>query len=96
MKLKELEIIVSNKLNFPLYNSIDSALNGVQVGDLGSNITKVALMVDASLEGFKQAKKCGADMLFVHHGLFWSRQIPITNSHYNRIKYLIENNLSLT
>lgn len=95
MILKELERELLQKLNAGDFSSIDSSMNGVQVGDKKQEIKRVALMVDASLEGFKHAKKHNADLILTHHGLFWGSPIPVTDSHYARIKYLIENNLSL-
>jgi putative NIF3 family GTP cyclohydrolase 1 type 2 len=31
----------------------------------------------------------------VHHGLYWGRPIPITDQFYDRVKYLIEEDLVL-
>ncbi|MGL1893107.1 MAG: Nif3-like dinuclear metal center hexameric protein [Spirochaetaceae bacterium] len=95
MKLCDLEYSLTKKLDMEPYNSTDPSLNGVQVGDLEMDIKKVALMVDASLEGFKQAKKQGADLILCHHGLFWGKPLAIKGNHYTRVKYLIENKLAL-
>ena len=37
----------------------------------------------------------GADLLIVHHGLFWGQPLPITGMHGRRVRYLLEHNLSL-
>lgn len=95
MKLIELEEIISKKLDLDLFKSSDSSLNGVQVGDYNQDINKIALLVDASLEGFKLAKKAGADLILCHHGLFWGKPLAIKGAHYKRVKFLIENNISL-
>ncbi len=95
MKLQKLEKELYKKLNCELFSSSDPSLNGVQVGDLDKSIKRVALMVDASLEGFKQAKRQNADLIFSHHGLFWGKPLAIKGSHYKRVKYLIENDLAL-
>lgn len=95
MTLKELEQIISDKLDYALFNSSDIGINGVQVGDLTQEIGKIALMVDSSLEGFKQAKQNGCNLILVHHGLFWGRPIPIKGDHYKRVKFLMDNNISL-
>jgi dinuclear metal center YbgI/SA1388 family protein len=34
-------------------------------------------------------------MLFVHHGLFWGSSVALTDRLYQRIRYLIENDLAL-
>lgn len=95
MKLKDLEKAVWNKLNSDIFAPSDISINGVQVGDLNSNIKKIALMVDSSLAGFKLAQKHGADLILVHHGLFWGRPIAIKGDHYTRVKYLMDNNIAL-
>lgn len=95
MTLKELEQIVSDKLEYSLFSSSDIGINGVQVGDLNQPIGKIALMVDSSLEGFKQAKQNGCNLILVHHGLFWGRPLAIKGDHYKRVKYLLDNGISL-
>ncbi len=75
--------------------SSDPSLNGVQVGNLDQEINKIALTVDASLEGFKQAQKLGVDMIFSHHGLFWGRPLAIKGDHYKRVEFLIQNSIAL-
>ncbi len=95
MKLKELETLLYTKLNLETFTSSDSSMNGVQVGDFNKDIKRIALMVDASLEGFKQAKRQNVDLILVHHGLFWGRPKSITGAHFNRVKFLIENDIAL-
>jgi dinuclear metal center YbgI/SA1388 family protein len=73
----------------------DSSLNGIQVDREGTEILRVAFAVDASLESFRRAVEWGGDMLFVHHGLSWGKPLALRGGHYHRLKYLIENNLSL-
>jgi dinuclear metal center YbgI/SA1388 family protein len=75
--------------------SLDSSLNGLQVGNTDAEIQKVAFAVDACLESFERAVDAGADLLFVHHGLFWGRDIRVIKSHYRRIEYLLQNHCAL-
>ncbi len=72
----------------------DISLNGLQV-EGADEVQKVAVAVDSSQSTFEQAADMGADMLIVHHGLFWGRQIPITGIHKKRVKYLLEKDISL-
>ncbi|MBN2617704.1 MAG: Nif3-like dinuclear metal center hexameric protein [Spirochaetales bacterium] len=95
MNLETLNKSISDKLQINLYKNSDPALNGVQVGDMKQEIKKIGLMVDASMEGFKVAAKEGVDMILCHHGFFWGKPLAITNTHYKRVKFLIENNISL-
>ncbi len=95
MKLKDLASLLDNKLEISNFSPVDSSLNGVQVGDLNRDIKKIALMVDASMEGFIQAQKHNVDLILTHHGLFWGKPLAITGQHFNRIKFLIENSIAL-
>lgn len=72
----------------------DPSLNGLQV-EGSDDVTKVAFAVDASLNTFEQAAEIGADMLIVHHGLFWGKPVAITGMHKARVQYLLNKNISL-
>ncbi len=95
MKLSEFVQRLSDVLAIEGFAAADMSLNGLQVGDCDSEVRKVAFAVDASLATIKEAAKQGADVLFVHHGLFWGRPIAITGRHYARVKTLLDNNLAL-
>ncbi len=72
----------------------DPSLNGLQV-EGQPEVNKVAVAVDSSLTTFEQAAEVGADLLVVHHGLFWGEPLSVTGMHGRRVKYLLEHNLSL-
>jgi len=72
----------------------DGAVNGLQVENQGS-VTHIAATVDASLATIKLAVAAKADLLIVHHGLFWSKTHPWTGKRYEMIKYLVDNNLAV-
>ena len=72
----------------------DGAVNGLQVENSGS-VTRIAATVDASLATVKLAIAAGADLLIVHHGLFWSKTHPWTGKRRELLKLLIENNLAV-
>lgn len=72
----------------------DGAFNGLQVENSGS-ITRIACAVDASLFEIEAAENMGADILIVHHGLFWSKPYPFTGAAYNRIKKLVEGDIAV-
>lgn len=95
MRLSEFVERLSELLAIGNYAGADMSLNGLQVGDADSEIRKVAFAVDASLATIEEAVKQGADVLFVHHGLFWGRPIAITGRHYARVKTLLDNNMAL-
>lgn len=64
------------------------AVNGLQVENEGA-IQRVAVAVDASLETIKGAIEAGANLLVVHHGLFWSGVQPLRGRTYERFRRLI-------
>ena len=95
MKVKDLVDYFSEILKISDFNNADISLNGLQVGDVDANVKKLAFAVDASLATIEEAAKQGADMLFVHHGMFWGRPIAITGRHYKRVKTLLDCNMAL-
>lgn len=82
------------KENFPS----DPSRNGIQIQNSdpdGKQIKKIAFAVDACLETAELAAKEGADILFVHHGLFWGGCDPLIGNHYQRIASFVKNDLAL-
>jgi dinuclear metal center YbgI/SA1388 family protein len=72
----------------------DGAANGLQVENSGA-VTKIAAAVDASFATVKLAIAAKADLLIVHHGLFWTSRRPWTGKNHELLKLLIENNLAI-
>ena len=72
----------------------DGAANGLQVENSGA-VTKIAATVDASLATMRLAVAAGADLLVVHHGLFWSPRQPWTGNNYERLRTLVEHDLAV-
>ena len=92
VELKQLTAFLNDYLKI---NDIDDcSINGLQVQ--GKNqISKIAFMVDFSLQGAELAHKAGADMIIAHHGLIWTGLRSITGNTYLRVKTLIKNDISL-
>jgi dinuclear metal center YbgI/SA1388 family protein len=72
----------------------DGAVNGLQVENRGA-VSKIAATVDATLATVKLAIAANADLLIVHHGLFWSPTHPWTAKRYELIRLLVENNIAV-
>jgi dinuclear metal center YbgI/SA1388 family protein len=72
----------------------DRSLNGLQV-EGSVRIRRAAFAVDASLATIRAAARLRAEILVVHHGLFWSQNERITGVMRRRIGALLENNISL-
>jgi dinuclear metal center YbgI/SA1388 family protein len=72
----------------------DGAFNGLQVENRGA-VTKIAAAVDGGLSTVKLAIKSGADLMIVHHGIFWSTRQPWTGKNYELLRLAIENDLAI-
>ena len=72
----------------------DKALNGLQAQNSGK-VTKIAAAVDASLATVRLAISAKADLLVVHHGLFWSSRQPWTGKNHQLIRLVVEHDLAV-
>jgi dinuclear metal center YbgI/SA1388 family protein len=95
MNLKDFDTLIRQLLDLEGFNGTDRALNGLQVANEKDSVEKVAFTVDACLESIRRAAEWGADLLFVHHGLFWGRPLAVTGGHYQRLRALIQADLAL-
>ena len=92
MDLDTLVSWLDNYLDIASYP--DASLNGLQV-EGAERVTKVAVAVDSSVSTFEQAAGVGADMLIVHHGLFWGKPLALRGMHRKRVAYLLDKDISL-
>ena len=72
----------------------DASKNGLQV-EGASEVSRVAFAVDACQAAFAEAAAKDAQLLIVHHGLFWDKPLILTGPHYHRISTLLKANLAL-
>lgn len=72
----------------------ERAANGLQVENTGT-VTRIAAAVDASLATVKLAVEQHADLLVVHHGLFWGATHPWTRRRYELLRLLLDHNLAV-
>ena len=70
------------------------ALNGLQLASRG-DIKHVAAAVDYSTTAIKAAIRLGANLLVVHHGMFWTDPAPLTGLAYERLSLLIANDIAV-
>jgi len=70
------------------------ALNGLQLENAGE-VSLVAAGVDASLAVVEAACELGADLLVVHHGLFWQGAQRLEGAAYRKLKRAIEGGLAI-
>jgi dinuclear metal center YbgI/SA1388 family protein len=72
----------------------DGAVNGLQMENRGA-VTRIAAAVDASLATVRLAVAARADLLVVHHGLFWSARQPWTGPNYALLRLLLDHDLAV-
>ncbi len=72
----------------------DKSPNGLQVQG-SAKVGKIAYAVDASVQTIRAAARAKADMLIVHHGLWWGAHEQIVGNMYQRIAAAIKSDLSL-
>ncbi len=70
------------------------ALNGLQVENDGE-VHKVAAAVDGTQQTLEDAINCGADLLLLHHGIFWAGLRPIAGWWKKKIRLCLEHNLAV-
>jgi dinuclear metal center YbgI/SA1388 family protein len=70
------------------------AHNGLQVANR-RGVSRVATAVDASRDTIRAAADAGADLLVVHHGLFWGGVQPIRGVTYDRLRLLFDHDIAL-
>jgi dinuclear metal center YbgI/SA1388 family protein len=72
-----------------------NALNGLQVDSGRAEVRRIAVAVDAVQHTVDAAVRGGAELLLVHHGLFWDGNQPVTARRYRRLKALFDADLPL-
>ena len=91
-KIKDITDFISGELEIASYQ--DVSLNGLQVeGRL--EVSKIAAAVDAGLSVVDEAARLGAQILLVHHGLFWGSVFPIRGAKKKILKSLLDNQINL-
>jgi len=72
----------------------DRSQNGLQV-EGKMEVGKIVFGVSASLELIRRAAAAGADMIVVHHGLFWGRPLPVKGPFRKKLETLLNNGITL-
>lgn len=89
--LSEMTDWMNNYLDIGKFGK-DQSVNGLQV-EASDEVKRVALATDASISVFEKAK---ADLMLVHHGLYWKNISPVISGEMaSRVRYLMDNKMSL-
>lgn len=92
--LADIAAYLDAELNIATIPDYPGAMNGVQVENVG-DVTRVATAVDFSSFTIRAAIEAGAQLLLVHHGMFWGGTQAITGRHYERLRALIHANVAV-
>ena len=92
--LQDITQLLDTTLRIREIKDASVALNGLQVENNGS-VTKVALAVDGSQKTIEDAIAAGADMLILHHGIYWCGLRPMTGWFKKKIQTCLEHNLAV-
>lgn len=93
-KLSEIESFLNSELSVGEVPDYSVAHNGLQLANNG-DVTKVVAAVDASLSVIRKAINEGADLLVVHHGLFWQGVQRMVGAQYEKFAEAIHANLAI-
>jgi len=71
-----------------------TAFNGLQLANSGS-VTKIAAAVDFSSQAIKAAIAEKANLIIVHHGMFWAGIQPLVGPGYSRLRQLLDADIAV-
>ena len=71
-----------------------NALNGLQLENSGT-VTKIAAAVDVSTRALEAAANAGANLLVVHHGMFWPGLRPVTRALHRQLKTALDHDIAV-
>lgn len=71
------------------------AQNGLQLENRSGKVTRIASAVDSHLGILEKAVAAKADLLIVHHGLFWTPPVPLTGVSYQKITTALDGGLAV-
>lgn len=94
VRLTELTEYLDNYLRIREVPDAATALNGLQVENSGE-VHRIAAAVDGSEASIREAVRRDCDLLLVHHGLFWSGNVPLTGRRYRRMRLLLESDVAV-
>ena len=92
--LNEIISFLDSELRIKEVPDYPGAMNGLQM-EGSQKVTQVAVAVDASLPVVRKAVDSGADILIVHHGMFWNGARRVTGATYEKFRLAMEAGLAV-
>ena len=71
-----------------------NALNGLQLENCRA-VRKIAAAVDVSTRALEAAAHIGANLLVVHHGMFWAGLRPLTKALHRQLKTALDHDIAI-
>jgi len=93
-KLAEVVSYLDEELRSSEVPDYDAAFNGLQLSN-GGEVTRVAAAVDYSANTVAAALREKANLLLVHHGMFWRGSHPIIGVAFDRLRDAIGGGLAI-
>ena len=93
MNLFEINNYINELLDTKSYP--DDSANGLQIESSNVEVSRIALAVDAGQSVIESACKQNADLLIVHHGVFWGQSTSVTGILAKKVNTLIDSGCSL-
>jgi dinuclear metal center YbgI/SA1388 family protein len=94
VQLTELVTYLDDYLHVRAMPDYAEALNGLQVENAGE-VTRIGAAVDLCEATVQLAAAQGADLLLVHHGLFWGGLGPLVGPRLRRVAALVRHNIAV-
>lgn len=92
--LAEMVEFLDRELKISEIPDYSGALNGLQL-ESGGEVKRVVAAVDASLPVVEKAIAADAQLLLVHHGMFWQGTQAVTGAFYQKIKMAMDAGLAI-
>ncbi len=92
--LSEIVALLDAELRVKEIKDASVALNGLQVENNGL-VNKIAIAVDGSQKTIDNAISAGADLLLLHHGIYWCGLRPLTGWWKQKLVSCLNNNLAI-
>ncbi|MGB0990973.1 MAG: Nif3-like dinuclear metal center hexameric protein [Akkermansiaceae bacterium] len=93
-KLQDITEFLDSELQIDEIPDYPGAFNGLQLENAGE-VSAVVAAVDASLPVIEKAVAAGADLLIVHHGMFWHGTQMVTGANYRKLKLAMDAGLAI-
>lgn len=92
--LADITSFLDEELRTASFTDSPRAQNGLQLDNDGG-ISRVAVAVDGTQRTIEAAIEAGADLLILHHGIFWSGQLPVTGWWKRKLETALRANLAI-